>query len=428
MDRTWRLVGVVALFAANTSCRYEPGAELPKIEQTESAEASAPANELAEQTATFDIKLSPPELLSAEEIAEGWIALFDGQTLFGWQANNDVDWSVADGVIHASQGDPGLLLTAVPFADFELRFDFNLAPGGNSGVFLRTIANPTDPARDCYELNICDSHAQFPTGSIVGRAKASVTVNGEGSWKTFHVRAEGTHVEAAVDGETVIDFTDTSDAVRLTGLIGLQKNEGEIEFRNVVLKPLGAKVIFGGDDLTGWRQVPGSKSAFEVVDGAIQVTKGPGFLETEQTWSDFVLQAEVRVNGRALNSGIFFRAMPGTEEAPSNGYEFQIQNGFKNGDRMQPADAGTGAIFRRAAARYVVANDEEWFTATLVAHGPRMMTWVNGYPVVDWEDTRPPNENPREGLRLEAGHISLQGHDPTTNIQFRNIRVSGYPQ
>ncbi|MCA9032163.1 MAG: DUF1080 domain-containing protein, partial [Planctomycetaceae bacterium] len=112
---------------------------------------------------------------------------------------------------------------------------------------------------------------------------------------------------------------------------------------------------------------------------------------------------------------------------PSNGYEVQIDNGF-DGDRHHPSNQGSGAIFRPGIpARYVVANDNEWFTTTLVASGPRMMTWVNGYPVLAWEDTRKPDENPRRGLRTAAGHISLQGHDPTTDVSFRNLRIKELP-
>ena len=52
---------------------------------------------------------------------------------------------------------------------------------------------------------------------------------------------------------------------------------------------------------------------------------------------------------------------------------------------------------------------------------------MNGYQVVDWEDTRKPDENPRRGQRLAAGHISLQGHDPTTDISFRNLKIAELP-
>ena len=107
-----------------------------------------------------------------------------------------------------------------------------------------------------------------------------------------------------------------------------------------------------------------------------------------------------------------------------NGSESQIQNGFLEGDRTKPMDAGTGAIFRRANARRVVANDFEWFRKTLVAEGPHMAVWINGYLVTDWVDRREPDKNPRRGLRVEAGTIMIQGHDPTTELSFRKLRIS----
>jgi hypothetical protein len=93
-----------------------------------------------------------------------------------------------------------------------------------------------------------------------------------------------------------------------------------------------------------------------------------------------------------------------------------------------PTNGGTGGIFRRVDARRVIPTDGEWFTTTLVAAGPRIAVWVNGYRVTDWEDTRGPNENPRQGMRREAGHISLQGHDPTTDLSFRNLRIAQLPE
>jgi hypothetical protein len=64
---------------------------------------------------------------------------------------------------------------------------------------------------------------------------------------------------------------------------------------------------------------------------------------------------------------------------------------------------------------------------TLIASGPRFSTYVNGYAVVHWEDTRKPDPNPRKGQRLEAGHFSLQGHDPGTDASFKAITVSVLP-
>jgi hypothetical protein len=111
-----------------------------------------------------------------------------------------------------------------------------------------------------------------------------------------------------------------------------------------------------------------------------------------------------------------------------NGYECQIHNGFKNDDRTQPVDHGTGGIFRRQPARKVVADDLEWFHLALVAEGPHMAAWVNGFQVSDWTDTRKPDANPRKGLRLEKGAVRIQGHDPTTNLSFRNLRAGELAQ
>ena len=74
-----------------------------------------------------------------------------------------------------------------------------------------------------------------------------------------------------------------------------------------------------------------------------------------------------------------------------------------------------------------MAKDNEWFTLTIVAQGRHIATWVNGVQVVDWTDNRPLKENPREGCRLEKGAISLQGHDPTTDLSFRNLRIAELP-
>lgn len=366
--------------------------------------------------------------LSPDEIQAGWIKLFDGESLFGWKANSNVDWKVQDGMIDAATGDAGLLVTTTEFSDYELRCDFWMAKGGNSGIFLQSVFAPKDPTVDCYELNICDSHPKFATGSFVGLAKPTKTVSGEEAWKTYYVVVRGAHLQVKLDGELILDYTNPNPKARNTGFIGLQKNSGHVQFKNVYLKPLASKSLFNGKDLTGWRVVPGGKSEFIVKDQTIEVTNGRGFLETTDTWADFILQSEIRTNGKHLNSGIFFRALPGTEKNPSDGYECQVRNEWEKGDRNKPVDFGTGAIYRRIASRRVVSNDEEWFTMTLAARGPHVSVWVNGFQTTDWTDTRKPNPNPRNGLRTEAGHFSLQGHDPTTNLNFRNFRLTEFPK
>jgi hypothetical protein len=361
---------------------------------------------------------SPPTLLTGDEIAEGWISLFDGHTLFGWQAHSKADWQVKDGAISVAEGEPGLLCTTSPFADYVLKLEFRAEAQTNSGVFLRTepVVSKDDVTTKCYELNIAPSENSFPTGSFVGRQKAEGETL-DGGWRTFEVTLQGGHATVKYNGRQVVDYTDPAPIAR--GLIGLQLNSGPVEFRNIKLKPLGLENLLPGPKLTGWTSHGESKFTLNEQQ-ELQVTGGKGHLESEMVVGDFVLQLECITHAEHLNSGLFYRCIPG--EA-MNGYESQIHNGFKQGDRTQPVDHGTGGIFRRVPARRVVADDKQWFSKTIVAAGPHVAVWVNGYQVTDWTDTRKPHANPRNGLRTEAGTLQIQGHDPTTDLSFRKLRA-----
>ena len=65
--------------------------------------------------------------------------------------------------------------------------------------------------------------------------------------------------------------------------------------------------------------------------------------------------------------------------------------------------------------------------STVAAQGRHLATWVNGVQVADWTDHRPLAANAREGCYLKKGPLSIQGHDPTTNLDFRNIRLAELP-
>jgi hypothetical protein len=363
-----------------------------------------------------------PKLLSDAELADGWVALFDGETLFGWKAASKADWQVKDGAIVVTGGEKGLLCTSVEFDNYVLKADFRAAKNTNSGIFLRTPqkVGMNDITTKCYELNIAPPDNPFPTGCYVGRSKGSPVPERAGEWQSYEVTVDGAKSTVKLNGETVLEYTDSQPTGR--GYIGLQLNEGQVEFKNIKLKPLHLERLFNGKDLTGWKNHPESKSTFTVTEkGEIHVTStGRGVLESEKQFGDFVLQMEAISHAPELNSGMFIRSIPGEF---ANGYESQIHNGIKNGDRTQPKDFGTGGIYRRVPARLVVPNDKEWFYKTIVADGPHISVWVNGYQVTDWTDERKPDKNPRNGLRTEAGTLQLQGHDPTTDLSFRNIRA-----
>ena len=420
----WCCAGLVLLVAG---CGQQPAAVSEKsVSASSAAQAVEAAGGTAEAAAVRAEFVKPP--LTDAEIADGWISLFDQRSLFGWQVPAAGNWRVEDGAIVVDEGGKSLLLTPFQLDDFELRCDFQLSAGGNSGIFLRTAEAAADPARDTYELNICDSHPTHRTGSLVGRFVAENVPAVEGGWHSFRVLCEGLRIQVWLDGQQIVDFTDKPETARRTGRLGLQMNQGRAAYRNVCVRPLRFRSLLNGSDLSGWRVVPGSQAEFAIRDGLVHAAGGPGFLESEGQYGDFVLKVSARLNRPGLNSGVFFRAMPGSEATPSNGYEMQLQNGFRDGDRSRPADSGTWAIFRRAAARYVVADDGSFLTAVLIADGDRFCSWVNGYQVVDWRDERVENENPRQGRRLQPGHLSLQGHDPGTDVDFRAVDVHEFAE
>ncbi|NOY42892.1 MAG: DUF1080 domain-containing protein [Planctomycetes bacterium] len=362
--------------------------------------------------------------LTQQQIHDGWISLFDGETLFGWHKTSDANWRVADGTIRVSEGPMGILATTSEFADYQLHVEFRAAAETNSGVFLRTAMQPKSAATDCYELNIAPPSHTYPTGSFVDRIKIDTVQPKADQWRSFEITAVGDKICVHLDGQLVVEYKDPKP--RLRGHIGLQLNSGPIAFRNIRLKPLSTTPIFNGKDLAGWNTDLAEKSRFEVTPkGELRVLDGKGQIESNGRYGDFILQLECFVDGDGLNSGIFFRCIPGDMMM---GYESQIHNGMKDGDPTKPQDCGTGGIFRRQNARRIVASDHEWFSKTLIANGPHMAAWVNGYQVSDWTDDRKPHENPRKGLRLKPGTLAIQGHDPTTDFRFRNMRIAELPE
>ncbi|MFO0066541.1 MAG: DUF1080 domain-containing protein [Pirellulaceae bacterium] len=356
--------------------------------------------------------------LPVEELDQGWIRLFDGQSLFGWESDGKANWRVEDGELVADEGEPGFLMSQVRWSDYELMVEFRATERTNSGIFLRTEAQPTSPAADCIELNIAPSDNPFPTGSLVERVRVEPEALGENppdQWHTLHVLADGPHMQVWFDGRSVVD-TQIED--RTTGRIGLQFREGAVAFRNLRIRPLLLQKLMPDDQWNGWSQEHKGDADFRLEEsGQLSIEGGKGQLELLQPFGDFCLQAEVLTENDETNSGIFFRSIPGDV---MNGYEMQLHTGF-DPDRLHPLDGGMGGIFRRQEARAALSETGQWTHLTLVADGNRFATWVEGVQVTQWQDDRKPHENPRSGLRLEPGTLILQGHDPKCRAKLRKL-------
>lgn len=197
--------------------------------------------------------------------------------------------------------------------------------------------------------------------------------------------------------------------------------------KTLFVRPLSLTAVFNGKDLAGWTvvkhpQLPDEGQAkWTVAEGSIRAIGGPGCLELKGVYGDLVLQVEARTRDKLVNGGVFFRSMPGQF---LRGYEAQIFNGCYEHDPNQPVPYSTGALDDRQSARRIVSRDGQAFTMTVLAIGPRIATWVNGYQTIDWTDNRDQDENPRQGLRLKPGAIQLQAHDPKTDLEFLSIRMA----
>jgi len=372
-----------------------------------------------------------PNRLTPEEVADGWILLFDGESDFGWEHHMEARWTVRDGELRSDGGGYGWIGTTATFGDFHLKLEFKTAEDGNSGVFLRS-ARQGLPHRTGYELQIYDDQPQgFNTGSLVFYAKPTKPAMLKPDlWNQYDIRVEGSHFLITLNGEVVFDGDNPTHAA---GVIGLQYNpEKPIAFRDVKLKPLSLKPLFNGEDLKGWKKVDrpnrNAEHLWTVRNGILHVEKGPGQLETESQFKNFVLQLGVRTAparaGHHPNSGVFLRGSPGVFWS---GYESQIRNEYQHDDRTLPVDTGTGGIYFFQPTRRVVSNDGEFFYKTIVANGRHISVWVDGIQVSDYEDVKPEGPNWRKQARLDAGTISLQAHDPTTNLDFKDIRAGELP-
>lgn len=176
--------------------------------------------------------------LTPGESKAGWTLLFDGRTLSGMTSNGEADWKVEDGTITATKG-VGFLVTPKLYGNFELKADFWPDKAVNSGIFIR-CAEGTPGAMACYEINIFDTHAEFPTGSVNNvKTVLPDRPNTTEKWNTFEITADGTHLIVKLNGKTTVDARDER---RANGKIALQEGganaSGVIRFRNVKIRPL----------------------------------------------------------------------------------------------------------------------------------------------------------------------------------------------
>ena len=179
--------------------------------------------------------------------SDGWIPLFDGQTLNGWRVNeNPSTFSVANGeiVVH---GPTAHLFYEGPvmnheFRDFELKADVLTKPGANSGIFVRTAFQPTGFPSKGYEVQVNNSQSDWRrTGSLYAVRDIREAMK-DNEWFTLHTIVRGRRVQIMINDRQVVDYTepDTSKTRLTGGTIALQGHDpgSEVHFKNILIRPL----------------------------------------------------------------------------------------------------------------------------------------------------------------------------------------------
>jgi hypothetical protein len=225
--------------------------------------------------------------LTTAEKAAGWRLLFDGRTLAGWRGLGydsipTAHWQVQDGSIRKipsgkvplqPDGQPmhgGDLMTVDTFFNFELAFEWKVAPGANSGVKYNvseeySLKHQPGHAALGFEYQIEDDSLGDDVKLGTHRAAALyalIAANDRkklrpvGEWNTGRIILRGNHGEQWLNGEKVVDFelgTRLMDSLIAAskyhvypgfadhrfGHIILQDHNDEAWYRNLKIRPLG---------------------------------------------------------------------------------------------------------------------------------------------------------------------------------------------
>jgi hypothetical protein len=192
--------------------------------------------------------------VTPEEAKEGFVSLFDGKTLEGWQGAV-AGYKVVDGTMLCEPG--GNLFTKKEYANFILRFEFKLPPAGNNGVGIRSPLEGT-AAYTGMEIQILDDghpnykdlHDYQAHGSIYGAVPAKRGfLKPTGEWNVEEIVAEGSHIKVTLNGTVITDadiakIEKTVDGAEHPGLhnpkgyISWQGHGDPVAFRNVRIKEL----------------------------------------------------------------------------------------------------------------------------------------------------------------------------------------------
>jgi hypothetical protein len=198
--------------------------------------------------------------LTAQEKADGFVALFNGRNLDNW-IGNKTSYVVENETIEVKPGDGsgGNLYTEKEYSDFILRFEFLLTPAANNGIGIRAPLQG-DAAYVGMEIQVLDDTAPVYAdlkpyqyhGSVYGVIPAKKGYQKPlGEWNYEEISAIGTKIKVVLNGTVIVDgdiagprdngtldHNDHPGLKNQTGHIGFLGHGSELSFRNLRIKDL----------------------------------------------------------------------------------------------------------------------------------------------------------------------------------------------
>jgi len=191
-------------------------------------------------------KTKVPQGGQVVEKDDGFVALFNGRDLAGWEATGNAKWFVEDGQLVGTQGAnnaPGDLFTAASFGDFELIATYRAEWPCNSGVWFRFQSTGKAYQADIldYKNPVAFSGTLYCPGKMFLAANLDKDLEDRAGWNTLRILTQGTKTKIWLNGTQTADVDDdTTDS----GKIGFQVHPGaEFGPMKIVIKEIKIKEL-----------------------------------------------------------------------------------------------------------------------------------------------------------------------------------------
>jgi len=198
------------------------------------------------------------------------VSLFNGRDLSGWDAVGPAaaaDWTVEAGCLVCHGKGHNWLRTRKQYDDFNLRLEYQVSAGANSGVYVRVPADGNHHRENAsappagFEIQILDDRAPRYAGlkdyqfsaSLYDIAGAAPRVSKPaGTWNTLEINCAGPRVTIFHNGTRVVDAdTNRYPLLKLRsekGFLGLQSHNGVVRFRNLRIGPARSRASLSANE------------------------------------------------------------------------------------------------------------------------------------------------------------------------------------